>query len=82
MVDLKGMKNAGFSIVGAHLKGKEDLYINSEKIILAVGNEGNGLTDDITNICNNLVRIPISPDCESLNVACAATLLMYKIKGY
>lgn len=80
--DLKEMKKAGFSIVGAHLKGKEELYINSEKIILAVGNEGNGLTDDITDICNNLVRIPISPDCESLNVACAATLLMYKIKGY
>lgn len=82
LTELKNMQSNGFEIVGAHLKGKEDVIFDAEKIILAVGNEGNGLNEDIVNICDRLVRIPISRDCESLNVACAVTLLMYKIKGY
>ncbi len=80
--ELKALQASGFEIVGAHLKGEEKNHFNAEKVVLAVGNEGNGLNDDISNICDKLVRIPISQDCESLNVACAATLLMYKIKGY
>ena len=43
-----------------------------------IGNEGNGLSDEIANMANTYIRIPMEGKVESLNAAISATLLMYE----
>lgn len=49
-----------------------------KKIAIIVGNEGNGISKEILELVDKKVMIPIYGQAESLNVAIAAALLMYK----
>jgi TrmH family RNA methyltransferase len=63
----------------AHLKG-ENTYAQEdyrEGTAFLIGNEGNGLSDRLTEACDRLIRIPMEGQVESLNAAVAAALLMY-----
>lgn len=50
-----------------------------EKIAVAFGNEGEGLSCEARN-CKMRVAIPISPRMESLNVAVAAGIVLYRLQ--
>ena len=43
-----------------------------------IGNEGNGLSDEIARMADTYIHIPMAGKVESLNAAIAATLLMYE----
>ena len=43
-----------------------------------IGNEGNGLTDELSSKADRLLRIPMAGQVESLNAAISATLLAYE----
>ena len=43
-----------------------------------IGNEGNGLTDELTAQADALIRIPMEGSVESLNAAMASGILMYE----
>jgi TrmH family RNA methyltransferase len=43
-----------------------------------IGNEGNGLSDEIAALADTYVKIPMEGQVESLNAAISATLLMYE----
>ncbi len=45
-----------------------------------LGNEGNGVTPEVMNLCTNRIMIPMYGDMESLNVSVAAALCMYKVQ--
>ena len=64
---------------GAHLDG-EELYdtVFSDKIAFLIGNEGNGLSDEVAATSDRLLRIPMEGKVESLNAAISATLLSYE----
>lgn len=47
-------------------------------IIIAVGNEANGLSDAISSLCDGKGMIPLLGRAESLNASIAAALLMYE----
>ena len=80
--DVKALRDKGYSVIGSHLSGSEDADISApERSVLIIGNEGSGMSDEASGLCDCLVRIPMRDGCESLNAACAATLLMYRIKG-
>lgn len=49
------------------------------RLALAVGNEGAGLTREALDRAARLVRVPMAPDAESLNVAVAAGILLYEL---
>ena len=49
-----------------------------KRSMLILGNEGNGATPDVMDLCKNRVMIPMYGDIESLNVSVAAALCMYK----
>ncbi|GAA0601149.1 RNA methyltransferase [Virgibacillus siamensis] len=51
-----------------------------EKTALIVGNEGAGIQDDILQLADSIVNIPIYGRAESLNVSVAAGILMYYIR--
>lgn len=49
---------------------------------VAIGSEGTGLSDALLSICRSAVKIPMSPMCESLNAAAAATVVCWLMSGY
>jgi len=46
--------------------------------IVVLGNEGQGISKELLSLCNEVVKIPLSQDCESLNVAAAAAIIMWE----
>ena len=51
--------------------------------IMCIGNEGNGLSDDLIEACPEKVTIPMNGRAESLNAATAAAILMWEMmRGY
>lgn len=45
-----------------------------------IGNEGNGLPDDVLNKCSTIVKIPLSNNVESLNASVAASIVAFYLK--
>ncbi len=73
-------QNSGIKVYAAHLDGK-NTYLGEdyrEGTAFLIGNEGNGLTDDITKQADTLIRIPMHGEVESLNAAIACTILTYE----
>ncbi len=50
-----------------------------EKIVLVIGNEGNGVSEEVKKYKTDFIRIKIDKNCESLNAGVAAGILMYEI---
>lgn len=48
-------------------------------LILAIGNEANGLSEDIRSLTDTFVKIPMKGQIESLNAAIAASIIMNKL---
>ncbi len=73
------LKNNGITVYAAHLKGETDYTDEAyeDRMAVLIGNEGSGLSDEITDKADRLVRIPMKGKLESLNAAVAAALLMY-----
>lgn len=73
------LKEKDISVYAGHLKGdvfyKQDYRSGSAFLI---GNEGNGLTDEITALADCKIKIPMKGKVESLNAAVSATILMYE----
>lgn len=52
-----------------------------ERLAVALGNEGAGLTAAVRERCDALISIPIEPAVESLNVAVAAGIILHELRG-
>jgi len=48
-------------------------------VVLLMGSEQKGLTADAQNLCDELVTIHMSGSIESLNLACAASIVLFEI---
>lgn len=48
--------------------------------LILLGNEGAGLSANLTALADRQVKIPLSPGVESLNVAIAAALMLYEVQ--
>lgn len=51
------------------------------KYILVMGNEGSGVSDEVRNLADNYIYIPMNEKCESLNVAVATSIILYEMSG-
>lgn len=50
-----------------------------EKIGVVVGNEGQGVRDEIAKLCFKTVKIPMKKGIESLNAGVSGSIIMYEI---
>ncbi len=76
------IKKNGVRIYAADLSGQELGSVSLEKKrAFVIGNEGAGLSKEISDLCDTKIRIPMKGKVESLNAAVAAALLMYKGVG-
>lgn len=76
----KSLINKGFSILATSLDGDKNFFEEdlSGKIIISVGNEGNGVSEEIFNLSTKRVKIPMPGGAESLNVAIATSIILYE----
>lgn len=51
-----------------------------KRTMIILGNEGNGVSREIIEMCDQAITIPMYGDIESLNVSIAAALCMYKVR--
>lgn len=74
------LKNRNIVTIGAHLKGEKTPYeINMKKgCAVIIGNEANGLSDEISREASYLVKIPMPGKAESMNAGIAAGILIYE----
>jgi TrmH family RNA methyltransferase len=73
------LKKEGYTLVAADLEGAGGpLVMNRKRLVLALGNEGAGLSEGLLEIADFRVRLPTARrKAESLNVAACGAVLMY-----
>lgn len=78
---LPQLKKRRFRILGTDVRAEKSLdnLRPSGRICLLIGSEAKGLSRELLNLCDQVVRIPISGKAESLNAAVAAGILMYEM---
>jgi len=81
--DLEVLKMLGrekYDILAASLETDKDFFQEdiTGNLVICVGNEGNGLSKEIYDLSNKLVRIPMPGGAESLNVSSAAAIMIYE----
>lgn len=78
---LEILKEKGIKSYAAHLDGKNSYdkedYRTGTAIL--IGNEGNGLRDEVSEKADIWVRIPMEGQVESLNAAIAASVFMFEV---
>ena len=71
----------GAQIIVADMGGENlDAFSTNKKHCIVVGNEANGVSNEVKQIANKVVGIPMNANSESLNVAVASAIMMYKLK--
>lgn len=54
----------------------------SKKNVIVLGNEGNGLSNDFIDACDEIVKIPMKSNVESLNVAVASGIVLWQLQNH
>lgn len=80
---IKKLKDIGFWVISTGLKAAT-MYNQIDynfPIALIVGNEGRGVSMNLLNNSDYLVKIPLYGEAESLNVSVATALMLYQIRS-
>jgi len=78
---LNTFRQKGIKSYAAHLEGKKsyDQEDYRDGTAILIGNEGNGLREEIADSADIWIRIPMQGKVESLNAAIAASVLMFEV---
>ncbi len=70
-------------VVATRLDATEDFRAVSYRApeLVVMGSEGPGLSDEVVKVCKRRVKIPMSGELDSLNLAIATALALYQIRG-
>ena len=76
---IKQLKQNNIKIIGTSLKKSISLQQleKTENYAIILGNEGNGVRNEILNLCDQIIRIDMDSKCESLNVGVGAGIILY-----
>ncbi|WP_251860943.1 RNA methyltransferase [Clostridium sp. Marseille-Q2269] len=77
---VKLLQSQGFKLLVSSLDTNSNFYDidMKENIIIAVGNEGNGISKDLNELSDIKVKIPMPGGAESLNVAVACSIMTFE----
>jgi len=78
---LKAKQAEGFQVVVTHLSEKSMSYREvdyTQKSIIVMGNEAEGISQEVLALANKVVVIPMQGMAQSLNVSVATALLLYE----
>ncbi len=82
--DISELKEMGFSTAAMALKDNcvdiDNPQLNAEeRLAVILGTEGEGLTDSTIEMCDYVVKIPMSGGVDSLNVAAASAVAFWQL---
>lgn len=76
------LKVNGYEIIGTKVDGGTDIKnIKSKKFALLVGNEGNGVSKELLDLCDVFAYIKMNDSCESLNVGVATSIIIHELNN-
>ena len=75
------LQRSGLPLYGAALRGDTVSLRDADlsRAAVAIGSEGRGISQELLNLCDRTVKIPMSERCESLNAAIAASVLLWEM---
>ena len=77
---IKDFQNNGFFVYAADMDGMNYKDVDfADKVVLIIGNEGNGIGRLVRENCDQIVAIPQYGQINSLNASVAAAILIYGI---
>ncbi len=76
---IKELKQKNIKVIGTSLKSSISLenVTKTSDYAIVLGNEGNGVSNNILDLCDEIVRIDMNESCESLNVGVSAGIILY-----
>lgn len=79
--ELTKLREKGYSILSSQLDGTPfyEREKVAERFALIIGNEGNGVSEQVQQTATHRVRLPMRGGAESLNAAIAAAIMMYEL---
>lgn len=80
MVDtVKKLKKHGYEICITSLQDSESIYdVEYKKKVIIIGNEANGVSEELRNLADKRLIIPMLGKTESLNASVAASIVVYE----
>ena len=77
------LEKLGYELISTVLSGGEDLYKMDfgPKTVLVIGNEANGVSEEILKRATRVLSIPMSGNVESLNAAVAGSICMSSLSA-
>lgn len=77
---IKLVANWKLNLIAADMNGKNIFEYQNDKIVgVVLGNEGNGVSQELRVFCQETVKIPMKEGVESLNVGVSGAVIMYQI---
>ena len=74
------LKNQGYFVYGADMDGTPYKSVSySDKVVLVIGAEGNGISSLVRKNCDEIVSLPMNGHVNSLNASVAASILIYDL---
>ena len=75
------LKTKDFLVLAAHLGGTKNYFdINLKgNVAVVIGNEANGIRQEVADVCSNLIKIPMLGKIESLNAGVSASVILYEV---
>lgn len=76
------LKAEDYKILGTKVDGGKEIksVSKSEKFAIIMGNEGNGVSKEVLDLCDEYIYIPMNKNCESLNVGVATSIILYELR--
>ena len=79
-VAIAKLKEHNFWIIGTDMEGENYTTVDYDrKIALVIGNEGHGMSKSIKNNCDNIVKIPMTGEINSLNASVSCGIVLSEI---
>ncbi len=76
---LKEIKKHKFSIITTSLQTQNSIYdIKYKKDVIVIGNEANGVSENIQKLADKKLKIPMLGKTESLNASVATGIILYE----
>lgn len=76
---IKEIKKHKFKVIATSLQTEESIYdINYKKSAIIIGNEANGISQEVMETADKKVKIPMLGKTESLNAAVATGIMLYE----
>ena len=76
-----GFKAAAMALTDRSVSIDDTALAQEDKLAIVLGNEGNGLPQSVIDSCDYTVRIPMSHDVDSLNVAAASAVAFWELRA-